>query len=160
MRGSFVDIENEFAEIAIEVDHLVVRLLAIGRDGLPIAGQERWETTLVCASATEKIYTGCERVMTRIAAEIDGEPAKGGDSWHRVVLRRLANAYPGVRGPVISPACYAAMDGLRAFRHRERNSYGIALDLEIVVARARQAVDGFGQFRSEVRQFFATLSDD
>lgn len=45
------------------------------------------------------------------------------------------------------------LDRLRAFRHRERNTYGINLDFGIVVERAREAVEGFGIFRDEVRKF-------
>ena len=49
------------------------------------------------------------------------------------------------------------MDKLRAFRHRERNTYGMNLDFEIVIERATEAVTGFERFSSEVRLFFLAL---
>jgi hypothetical protein len=98
--------------------------------------------------------------MARIASEVDQAPVMHADSWHRALLRRMANPFPEVRPAVISPACYDVMDALRAFRHRERSTYGIKLDLEIVLARARQATGGFHMVRSEVRAFFRVLNEN
>lgn len=52
------------------------------------------------------------------------------------------------------------LDKLRAFRHRERNTYGINLDFGIVVERGREAVAGFAMFSREVRAFFGRGDDD
>ena len=108
---------------------------------------------MVFASAAEKIYTGCERIMGRLAAEIDQSRVVHADGWHAALLRRMAHPFPGVRNAIISESCYALLDKLRAFRHRERNTYGVNLDFEIVVERAREAVLGFNLFRDEVRAF-------
>lgn len=154
MHATFVDVENEFAEIAQEVEFLA-RTLAASHISRPEAGTHReWELTHVCASAIEKIYTGCERVMARIAADVDGSPLSHTEDWHAALLRRMANPFPAVRGPVISPACSRQMDRLRAFRHRERNSYGINLDPDIVLERGGEAVEAFHAFHAEVRDFF------
>ena len=160
MHPSYVDIENEFSEIEREVTHLSVELASI--DSLRPAPdtQQEWSSGSVCASAAEKIYTGCERIMARIASEFDGVPVAHSESWHMAVLRRMANTYPERRGPIISAKCYLVMDKLRAFRHRERNTYGINLDFEIVVERATEAVAGFELFRHEVRVFFGQGNDD
>ncbi len=78
--------------------------------------------------------------------------------WHSALLRRMANPFPGLRGAMISEAmiseeCHRRLDRLRAFRHRERNTYGINLDFGIVVDRAREAVSAFAGFRDEIRAF-------
>lgn len=153
MHPSYVDIGNEFAEIADEVHHLSNRLTRIGQERLTPGSQEEWEASLVCASAAEKIYTGCERVMARLADEIDNSHVVHADGWHAALLRRMAHPFPSVRNAIISRECYAVLDKLRAFRHRERNSYGIHLDLSVVIERAREAVAGFETFRAEVMAF-------
>ena len=154
MRATFVDIENEFAEIAQEVAFLAQTLAAWRSSRAEPGSHREWEFTHVCASAVEKIYTGCERVMARIAAEVDGSPVSHSDGWHAALLRRMANPYPGMRAAVISHRCHQDMDRLRSFRHRERNSYGINLDAGIVLERGTEALRAFDAFRSEVRSFF------
>lgn len=153
MHPSFVDIENEFSEIGFEAEHLSVRLKCLDRFEPPADMQERWEATHICASAAEKIYTGFERAMARLAAEVDGSAMAHSAGWHAALLRRMANPFPGVRPSVISRDCYAVLDKLRSFRHRERNTYGINLDSGIVAERGHQAVAGFSMFREEVRAF-------
>src|SRR5580700_2558498 len=74
--------------------------------------------------------------------------------WHAALLRRMAHPFPNVRKAVISDECYRQMDRLRAFRHRERNTYGTSLDFDIVVERSREAVAAFDVFHSDVRRFF------
>jgi hypothetical protein len=156
MPTNFVDIENEFSEIAIEVGHLENRLTRLDYQNPPADPQDEWEATLICASAAEKIYSGCERVMARLAADLDGAAVSHSEGWHSALLRRIANPYPGIRGPIISPECLAILDKLRSFRHRERNSYGIHLNFEIVIERAGEAVVGFAKFRAEVTHFLDT----
>lgn len=154
MHPSFVDADNEFQEIAREAAHLG-RLLARLKPGtLERDSQEAWEAVHICASATEKIYTGCERVMASLAAEIDRAPISRADGWHAALLRRMANPYPGVRGAVISQESLGLLNKLRAFRHRERNAYSFSLDFEIVVERAGNALDALASFQTDVRHFF------
>lgn len=160
MHPGYVDIENEFSEIEVEVDHLSARIARLDPREPPEDMQDRWEATVICASASEKVYTGCERVMARIATEVDGVAVSHSDGWHVALLRRMAKPYPGVRGPIISGECYAVLDKLRAFRHRERNNYGINLDFGIVVERGGEAVAGFAMFSLEVRAFFGRSDAD
>ena len=102
MRAIFVDVANELTEIAREVAHLQAALERWERSS-PLAGSQReWEATHVCASATEKIYTGCERVMALLASELDGAPVAHSEGWHALLLRRLAHPYPGVREAILS----------------------------------------------------------
>jgi hypothetical protein len=155
MHAIFVDVENEFTEIATEAEGLSNRLARLDADGPLLDFQDRCEATHVCASATEKIYTGCERVMARLASDIDGAPLTRSDGWHMALLRRMACPYPGLRPAVISADCFALLDKLRSFRHRERNSYGVRLDFDIVVGRGREAIAGLAMFRSEVLAFLS-----
>ena len=153
MPPSFGDLEDELTEISVEVEHLATRLRKFV-PGLVLGDpQERWEAAHICASATEKVYTGCERVMAWLASEIDGAPIAKSDAWHSTLLHRMANPMPPARDAILSAECYALLDRLRSFRHRERNSYGINLDLEIVLDRAAEAVTAFHIFRFDIETF-------
>ena len=110
------------------------------------------------ASGVEKIYTGCERVMAMIANDIDGARIERNEGWHISLLKRMAHPFPDVRDAVISAECFRMLDQLRAFRHRERNTYGLILDRGIVLERALQTRAAFEKFRSEVTLFAANHS--
>jgi hypothetical protein len=160
MHRAFVDIENEFKELEQEVQHLSLALdRHVAGPNLP-DGQEAWELAHVLASATEKIYTGCERVMSHIAWEVDGVRIGHSEEWHAALLRRMANPFPEVREAIISAECYTQLDRLRAFRHRERNTYGLNLDLDVVVQRANEAIVAVHKFHQEARTFFADWGND
>ncbi|WP_020185410.1 hypothetical protein [Methylopila sp. 73B] len=154
MRGSSIDIENELRSVADEVEMLASAVELVRRDSPP-AGETAytWLAVQGLASGVEKIYTGCERVMGMIAQQIDGAKVERDEGWHVALLKRMANPFPEVRGPVISHESYQALDRLRAFRHRERNTYGLSLDRDLVVERSEEAVDAFQRFQSDVLRF-------
>lgn len=93
---------------------------------------ERWIHVNAVASGIEKVYSGVERGLLRIARYIDRHVPEGAD-WHIVLLRRLANPLPDRRPSVLSSATAQGLDDLRAFRHRERNSYVRELEPERVL---------------------------
>ncbi len=154
MQATFVDVQNEIRDIRREADHLDQLLTRLGDLPLPGDSQTAWEVAHVCASAVEKIYTGFERVMARIASEVDRAPVAHTEFWHASLLKRMANSFPDVRPAVISEDLCRGLDRLRAFRHRERNTYGADLDLDIVIERGREAVLLVNRFEHEVRLFF------
>jgi len=86
--------------------------------------------------------------MEMVASEIDHSKADHAEGWHMSLLKRMANPEA-----VISSGCYNALDQLRAFRHRHRNSYGLTLDRTIVLERATQTKQAFDIFRSEMAAF-------
>jgi hypothetical protein len=158
MQATFAEIESEFDDIRAEAARLreaIAHHLSARPEPASLAA---WMDLHVFASATEKVYTGCERVMARIATLIDGAPLERGEGWHVALLRRMANPYAEIRPPVISEACLTALNRLRAFRHRERNSYGLRLDPDIVLERAQEVEAALSQFHREVLALFAALN--
>jgi hypothetical protein len=147
------DVEAKFRDIAREASHLTELLSRWPSPSLDRDSQEAWEGAHICASATEKIYSGCERIMAIIVREIDGLAFTRSERWHSALLRRVAQTASGARSAIISEKCYLAIDRLRAFRHLERNTYGINLDIDIVVERSRDAISAFALFRAEVSHF-------
>lgn len=91
--------------------------------------------------------------MLALAAGVDGTAPDRSSSWHASLLSRMGAPVPGRRGPVLSPSLRAAVDGLRAFRHRERNSYTADLDLRLVMERADEALITLPRSHDEVRAF-------
>jgi hypothetical protein len=155
MRVNSAEVEAEFDEIATEVRRLASKLRSLDADS-PLApgSQAEWEASLVCGSATEKIYTGCERIMAGLAGSIDGESIMRDGNWHRVLLDRMRQPF-GPRGPIIEQKTFELLDRMRSFRHRERNSYGHGLRFDIVVERAREMIQGFDTFAADVRRFLS-----
>jgi hypothetical protein len=154
------EIEDELTLVAREVGHLSVLLERLGQDGpLEPESQEAWEASSLRASATEKIYTGWERVMARIAAEIDGETVKTGDGWHRALLDRVNLPFRG-RTAVLKPTTHELLDRMRAFRHRVRNTFGFELDTPIVLERASEVIRAYRGLAHDLRRFLAEPKDD
>lgn len=158
MQAIFAEIETEFDDITAEAARLrqaIAQHLSTRPEPASLAA---WMDLHVFASATEKVYTGCERVMARVATLIDGAPLDRGEGWHVALLQRMANPYADIRPAVISETCLIALNRLRAFRHRERNSYGLRLDPDIVLARAQEVEATLSRFHSEIHALFAALS--
>lgn len=155
MLGTSVDIENELTDIASEVSMLLQGLDIFRAERAASEAAKVWLGIQGLASAVEKIYSGCERVMAIIANEVDGAKVERGDGWHVSLLKRMSHPFGDAREPVISTETYLMLDRLRSFRHRERNTYGLVLDADIVVERAGQTALAFDAFRKDVRAFFA-----
>jgi hypothetical protein len=148
-----VEVENEFRELLAEASLLARAVAAIDVESEPADEALRWVLVAGIAAGCEKIYTGCERVMTLLARRLDGEQVERSNSWHATLLNRMARPIPGVREAVISAECRAGLDRFRAFRHRVRSSYGLRLDIDIVLDRARELGPTLGTFHREVSAF-------
>ena len=68
-----------------------------------------------------------------------------------IFLRHQLLRFP--LGGVILGSDFTLLNNLRAFRHRERNSYATTLDLEIVIERAPDAITAAGHLKDEMQPF-------
>jgi hypothetical protein len=149
------DVESAFHDLVREA-----ALLAQALDRFRVAHERldeatRWVVVSGLAAGCEKIYSGCERVMDILAKRIDGMVVEKTDRWHSTLLHSMARPIPNVRSAVISEPCRAALDRFRAFRHRIRSSYGMALDADIVLERAAELGPVLKTFHREVTEFLA-----
>ena len=71
-------------------------------------------------------YAGLERLFELIARHVDGV-LPSGETWHRDLLRRMAQDIAGVRPAVLSQDSVLALDEFRRFRHLVRNVYTMSL---------------------------------
>ncbi len=101
----------------------------------PFLEEIRW---IGVASLTEKLYMGWERIMKRIAVDVD-DYLPGGDSSHRDLVEQMGMAV-GKRPAVFAPTTIAHLHALRAFRHRERNLYSAAIQKQRVREIAAQTI--------------------
>lgn len=109
------------------------------------------------ASAIEKIYSGCERVMLRVADRVDRHMIAKGEQWHRALVLRMAKPYRDIRPALLSEATYRRLDALRSFRHRERNTYGRMLDTESVLGIAYEAIEIPALLRTDLEALASAL---
>ena len=153
MSALSVDVENEFKILQSEA-----KLLERAREQTvahhdSVDEAMRWLQIAGLAAACEKLYSGCERIMTRLVRVLDGDGIDKTESWHKDLLNRISNAYPGKRDAIISPECAEGLDRFRSFRHRVRQNYGIELDEAIVLERASELTPVLDRFYEEVTRF-------
>jgi hypothetical protein len=153
----FLDIEADLAEVAREATLLeaaaarAAPLLAADAD--PIA---RYIHVSAVASGTERIYSGIEKALTRVARDIDGHVPSGAD-WHATLLRRLTLEVPDRRPAMLSAETYRLLDGLRAFRHRVRHSYTQDLNPPLVLDQAASVSPALRAVRDDIERLRTAL---
>ena len=140
MHELLIDASNELADVEVECSKLVEALALIQSKPDMFSDTMGWLAMQGVASAIEKIYGGCERTLELLAKQIDRFPIDKTGSWHRSLVLRMTHAFGDVRPAVLSSASEEALNTLRAFRHRERNSYGSTLDFGRVLELAEEAI--------------------
>lgn len=73
------------------------------------------------------LYSGAERMMERIARDVDGR-VPSGEAWHSELLLQMKIEVPGVRPAVLTGETAGQLEAYRRFRHRVRNVYASLLD--------------------------------
>lgn len=73
-------------------------------------------------------YTGCERIFSLVATELNGGLPSGSD-WHKRLLDRMSSDREG-RVAVVKPSTAKQLKEILGFRHVVRSLYGFELDPE------------------------------
>ncbi|MGB9887221.1 MAG: hypothetical protein ACPLPT_01490 [Moorellales bacterium] len=135
------------------------RLVARAERALSSAKRRSRDQDLFLDSAALNLhdfYTGLERILHYVAANIEGHVPQGRE-WHRELLRQMGVAVPGIRPQVLSADLVKALDEYLRFRHVLRNIYAFELD----TARVERLVKGlrpvFDQVKAELLQFAQVL---
>ena len=106
-------------------------------------------------------YTGVERLLRHIAAQVDGHLPEGSE-WQRELLRQMATQLPRVRPAVFSTATIKRLDEYLRFRHVVRNVYAFALDPQRIRPLVEALEGDFAQVKDELAifiDFLAGLAD-
>ncbi|MDH3602078.1 MAG: nucleotidyltransferase domain-containing protein, partial [Candidatus Tectomicrobia bacterium] len=79
------------------------------------------------ASYLHQFYTGCERILERIAVTVDGG-LPGGAFSHANLLAQMAQELPGIRPAILNRTLWLRLQDYLSFRHFFRHAYGYTLD--------------------------------
>ena len=102
------------------------------------------------------LYSGFERLFTRIAETIDGNLPQGAE-WHKLLLGQMKIEIPGIRPAIISTETGKFLDELRRFRHIVRNVYTHHIDPERLKKLVEGSSKSFVQLNAEISAFAAFL---
>ena len=81
----------------------------------------------VRASIPHDFYTDIERILIRIAEELNGGGPRS-DQWHRQLLTDMTLEIPGVRPAAVTATLVDSLLPFLRFRHLLRDLSGFALD--------------------------------
>lgn len=90
---------------------------------------EEWAYLDAVALNLHGFYSGVERLFVLIARNVD-ERIPTGQTWHRDLLRWMAEDVPEMRPAVIGQTTAHTLDEFRRFRHLVRNVYTMNLTPE------------------------------
>jgi hypothetical protein len=159
MHPLLIDVFNEVDEVETEAAKLEEALVIIDRLEMQrdVVG---WVLVQGVASVVEKVYGGYENAMQRIASSVDGNRVQHVDGWHVALLRRMSRPYQDIRPPFLKSDTLEILNALRAFRHRERNTYGSWLDVDKTLENARKIQGLVIFFRRDLQELSAYLSGE
>ena len=101
-------------------------------------------------------YTGLERILRHIAAEIDGHLPAGGE-WHQELLRQMAIPLPRIRPAIFSNETIKRLDEYLRFRHVVRHVYAFEFDPQRIKPLAEALTGDFAQIKGELAVFIDYL---
>lgn len=102
-------------------------------------------------------YTGCERIFSLIAVEMNGGVPNKAD-WHRRLLDRMKGESEERRAVITSETAQLIQDFL-AFRHVVRNIYGFELNTERLEILMQKYPQAWHQFELDIQTFVEWLNE-
>jgi len=102
-------------------------------------------------------YTGCERIFSLIASEVNGGAPHEGD-WHKRLLNQIALGIDDIRPAVISKQTKTDLEELLRFRHIVRNIYGFELSADRVAHLIDHTIGFYPRLAQELNTFIDFLA--
>lgn len=103
----------------------------------------------------QSFYTGCERIFSLVAIELNGGVPSGSD-WHKRLLDRMMTERE-TRIAVIRPETAKRLQEMLAFRHVVRSIYGFELDSDRIARLVDAYPKAWAQTQTDVAHFNAWL---
>lgn len=146
-------LDEAFARrLAAEIEHELHGLDAL-RDELASAPRDDDTFALRArGSMLHDFYCGVERILVRLAEELNGGVPQG-ERWHRQVVTDMTLEIPDVRPAVIDAALAEELGDFLRFRHVFRNLYGSRLQAERMRPLEERLPDVLAAFRRQIRAF-------
>lgn len=102
-------------------------------------------------------YTGCERIFSLVATELNGGLPSGSD-WHKRLLDRMSSERDG-RIAVVKPSTAKRLKEVLGFRHGVRSLYGFELDPERIQRLIENYPTLWADTETDMVEFIAWLRD-
>lgn len=102
-------------------------------------------------------YTGCERIFSLIATELNGGVPSGSD-WHKRLLDRMSTEREG-RIAVVRSATAKQLREILGFRHVVRSLYGFELDPNRIARLIDIYPTVWAQTQMDINHFIAWLRE-
>ena len=131
-----------------------VRRAVEASEGDSINSDLYWDAT---ALNLHDFYTGLERLLRHIAAEVDGHVPAGAE-WHQELLRQMATQLPRIRPAVFSKETTKRLDEYLRFRHVVRHVYAFEFDPQRIRPLAEALAGDFARVKSELAVFIDFLA--
>ena len=146
-------LDEAFARrLAAEIEHELHRLDEL-RDELATAPRDDDTFALRArGSMLHDFYCGVERILVRIADELNGGVPQG-EQWHRQIVTDMTLVIPDVRPAVIDAALAEELGDFLRFRQVFRNVYGSLLQAERMRPLEERLPDVLAAFRRQIRAF-------
>ena len=138
--------------LAAEVEQELLQLLRLADEFRSAPEASDTVSLRARASMLHDFYTGVERVLVRIAEELNGGVPRG-EQWHRQLLQDMALEVRGVRPAVISSDLAGTLSEYLRFRHVFRHVYGFVLDAERMEPLEQRFQSVLDRFLAETRAF-------
>lgn len=97
-------------------------------------------------------YSGIERLLERIAVQVDGHLPQGAN-WHQALLLQMTDEVPHIRPAVLSKKIQQLLDEYRGFRHIVRNVYSYKFDPVRLERLTRNAPKLYAYLKEELSAF-------
>ena len=131
-----------------------VRRAVEASEGDSVNSDLYWDAT---ALNLHDFYTGLERLLRHIAAEVDGHVPAGAE-WHQELLRQMATQLPRIRPAVFSKETIKRLDEYLRFRHVVRHVYAFEFDPQRIRPLAEALAGDFARVKSELAVFIDFLA--
>ena len=122
-------IERDFGGLRADISRELSDLHQVVVESQEVLRHEEWPDlafSRTLGSLLHDFYTGVERILQRIALQLDGGLPAGPD-WHVQLLRRMATPIDRVRPPVLDDRLSQRLGEYLRFRHVFRFAYGFEL---------------------------------
>jgi hypothetical protein len=143
--------------VAKEIETELEGIEKLKREFFELPGGDASYLLRARASIFHDFYTALERIMVRIAEELNGGLPKS-DQWHKELLFDMTLDLEGVRPPVFSKELRGELADFLRFRHLFRNNYGYELKTERLGELGKVFPVVAGRSLAEVRKFHAWLA--
>ncbi len=132
-----------------------VRRAVEATSGDPVDSDLYWDAI---ALNLHDFYTGLERILRHIAAQVDGHLPEGSD-WHQELLRQMATQLPRIRPPVFSEGTIKRLDAYLRFRHVVRNVYAFEFDPQRIRPLVEALAGDLARVKGELAIFINFLEE-